>query len=127
MDKRLKELIKAYANAQIIRLRAVKNYRRNIEVYNSILEEYKAGLNRIKTSKTPSAFSKREISLAIKRWKCQINESAKSCKEAKQIVKDSDKNITAIIELIDAYTSTDEKNIRNQIKEKEENNPNDQS
>ena len=113
MDKGLKKLIKTYANVQIIRLRAVENYQRNIKVYNSILEEYKAGLNRIKTSKTPSAFSKREISLAIKRWKCQINESAKSCKEAKQIVKNSDKNITTIIELIDAYTSNEEKGVKN--------------
>lgn len=113
MDKGLKELIKSYTNAQITRFRSVENYRRNIEVYNSILEEYKAGLNRIKTSKTPSAFSKREISLAIKKWKNRINESAKCCKDAKRIVKDCDKVITTLIELIDAYTSNEEKGVKN--------------
>ena len=110
MDKRLKKLIKVYSNAQYIRIRAVENYRRNVEAYNSTLKIYKASFNRIKNPKTPLSFSNREISLAIKRWKCRINESAKCCKEAKLIVKDSDRNITAIIKLIDAYTSGKLKN-----------------
>lgn len=109
MDKRLKKLLKAYSNAQHIRIRAVENYRRHIKVYNSTIKAYKISLNYIKDPKTTSTASNREISLIIKRWKCRINRSAKYCKEAKQIVKDSDKTITTIIELIDVYTSTDKK------------------
>lgn len=109
MDKRLKKLIKAYTNAQFIRIRAVENYKRHIKVYNSMIKAYKIRLNYMKDPETTLISSNREISLIIKRQKCQINKLAKYCKEAKQIVKDSDKTITEIIELIDEYTSTDKK------------------
>lgn len=104
MDKRLKKLLKAYTDAQILRLRSVENYRRHIKVYNSTIKAYKISLNYIKDPKTTLISSNREISLIIKRWKCRINRLAKYCKEAKQIVKDSDKTITTIIELIDTHT-----------------------